>query len=151
MVCIDHVAHTGGGPTIARMFFVVLQAVTIIVGQLFARRDGTCGIEPNATTDNPHLTIWGAAVIEKPGQIPRDTAVDIIIVIKGKDVDIVPGEFGLSFSLGESWSEVLNDAFTTSEVDPGKASSAMDRGGLDDDEGMSILARFWHSTALSAS
>jgi hypothetical protein len=121
ILLVDHKAHARGGSAVAGVLFIALQPETVIVGQLFAGVDAAPGIEPDATAHNIRLAVGRAAVIEKAGRIPHYAAVDIVVLVEGKEIDIALLVFILPFGFRYLRADVLDDALAFSQVNPGKA------------------------------
>ena len=115
------VAHARRGSTVAGTCLIARQGVTVVVGQLFAGVDAAPGINPNATAHHYRLAVGDTAVIEKPGRIPHHAAVNIIVLIEGKEVRIVPLQVFLPLRFGEFRANILDDPLPLSQVHPGKA------------------------------
>ena len=112
----------------AGIILVILEAVTVIVGEFFSSLNAASGIEPDSTANDLCLTIGNATMVQESGQIPIDTPVNSIVMIKDKEVDVLLIQFGLGLSLGELRPDVLDNALAGSYVDPRKAPQTMDLG-----------------------
>ncbi len=126
MLLRNSVAHATRSSAGAGTVLVVGEAVTVIVGEFFARLNRASRIEPEPIAYNRHLTIGVAAMIEEAGQIPRDTAVDMRVFVECKDVGIVPIQFGLCLGVGEFGANVFDDALVALEVNPCEGPGCMD-------------------------
>lgn len=116
--------------------FVMIEVVAVVIGQFLPGLDVAPGGNPDAAADDVDFAVRIAAVIDESSRIPADTAVDVVVVVERKDIDVLLLQFRLGFGLGKLRPDILDDTFATSNVSACEAPGAVDAGWLEGDEGM---------------
>ena len=130
------------GAAEAGMILPGFEVEAVIESEFGSFRDVLGGDEPDGATDDLGLTIRLAGVVDEPGIVPRDVAVDVVFFIEDEDIDralaadsaafdlgVAPAD---GFRLGDLVALVVDDAGAFGDI-AGREDALIVNGGLADD------------------
>lgn len=88
------------GAAEAGMILPGFEVEAVIEAEFGSFRDVLGGDEPDGAADDLGLTIRLAGVVDEPGIIPRDVAVDVVFFIEDEDINRALAAEGAAFDLG---------------------------------------------------
>lgn len=125
----------------ANVILKIFQVVAVIEGQFLARGDRAQGVDENPSFVPFRLAIWRATVVDEPGWIPSDVAVQILLGINGEDVGVIRFATPLRFRLADIIADIFDDTRPGGDVLTRIAARAMDVRLPDFKELVSLLDR----------
>jgi hypothetical protein len=95
---------------------ILLGCQPVVVTQFLACLNIPYSHNPDGALGNDSFAVWIAGMVDVASLILQRLAIDVIALIKGKDVGIAPGESLGTFFLGNPGANVLNDPSTLLNV-----------------------------------
>ena len=104
-----HVAHASFRAAQARVVFVLIETVAVVVSDFLARLDATERHNPNLVAENFHKSIRCATVVQVTRRVPVHLAINVGFIVEGEDVTVVLLQSPRRFLLGDSLADILDE------------------------------------------